>query len=339
MPEAIQTMQEKEEPHTVWLQVKEHWIVSAGGALIILFALFIAVMGWKYPSSEENGWIFYGGLLLLLAAGIACCVGGSLRRLTVENMEMCYVNRRGKKSFFTLDDIGYGRLAGRGDNGSLLLYDLLGDKLCKLDFAMRGSGEFLQYLLDNQVRIQWGKSAGNRPLAEGVLGETAICPEEIGKCSGKFYDRVKALVREWEKQNQSLGACWEMGYGEFSAADLKAGGELWSCTRALPQELAELPEDYLCMLELYLKKDQEYVLDRRNEPVCFLLPYLERGASYQIGERLRLRKRNEEELLSWLEERLGALAKTLPRRRYHTEPLLVKHELRERAGIRVRMGS
>lgn len=320
----------------VAFRMREHRIVSAGGIFTVLFAFFILAMGMEYPASGSNKVLFYVEVCALAAVGILGCVRGLFRGLSVDEMNMCYVNWRGRKKIFSLDDIGYCKVGLSNGRDDIVLYDLLGKRLCKLEFSMKGSGELLQYLLDNQIRIEW-KSSPKRsvgmPVTEALLRETAICQEEVSKYTEDLYGRVQALLQDWEKQNKSFGAYWEFGYGEFSGAQLEGKENLWNRRETLPETKEELPEVYECILEAYLKKDNEYVLDRKNEVVCILIPYLVRGYSYQVGERLRLRKMNEDVVLDWVKTQLEQLTQILPKRKYHTEPMVLKHELRKNAGI------
>lgn len=318
-------------------QVREYRIVIAAGVLTILFTLFILIMGLKYPSADGNRIIFYSALLILLIIGIGCCIRGIFHGLTVEEMNIYYVNWFGRKTFFTLDDIGYCKMKPGSNQQKIILYDLLGNKLCKLESDMNGSADFFQYLLDNQVRVECkAEQAGhsNIPALEAYLRETAVCEEEIPKCADSLYGKVRDILLEWEKKNKTFGAYWEFGYGEFSATDLEKGkDDLWSRTSSIQEPSAGLPEDYACILEAYLKKDNEYVIDQKNKAVCILFPYLVRTCSFQIGERLRFRKMNDDVLIEWFKEELGVLTQILPKRKYHTEPIVLQHELRKTAGI------
>ena len=51
-------------------------------------------------------------------------------------------------------------------------------------------------------------------------------------------------------------------------------------------EDGQIPEDYECVLEAYLKRNGAYVVNRRGEAVSLQIPYLVRCRSYQIGEDL-----------------------------------------------------
>ena len=82
-----------------------------------------------------------------------------------------------------------------------------------------------------------------------------------------------------------------------------------------------------------MKRGEEYVVNNRGETVSMMLPYLSKTKSYQIGEKTRIRKTDEGSLKEWLKWQLQALDKELPRRRYHTEALVMGHMLRTSAGI------
>lgn len=322
----------------VSFRVREHRIVLVIGIFTVLFMLFILVMGLEHPSPQRSRLLFFCPLAVLSAVGAACCMQGLFHGLTVEEMQIEYRNWRGRRTSFTLDDIGYCKLKWGGSQPGLFVYDLLGKKLCKLSIDMNGCGEFLQYVLDNRVRVEWKperRSSVHEQASslEAVLRETAVCEEEISGCAAKFYDRMQAILQEWEKSSKLPGAHWEFGFGEYAAADLQGQGGIWNRTSSLPARLERLPEDYICLVEAYLKKEDAYVMDRKQEAVCMLFPYITRGYSYQVGERLRIRKMDEDVLLGWMQTHLALLARTLPKRRYHTEPELLQHELKRGAGL------
>ena len=81
------------------------------------------------------------------------------------------------------------------------------------------------------------------------------------------------------------------------------------------------------MLEAYLKKDNEYVIDRKGNMVAVQIPYLVKSKSYQIGEGERIRKTKESFLTDWLKQYLSQLTEILPRQKYHTEAISLPYEL------------
>jgi hypothetical protein len=316
----------------ITFQVKEYKIVTAGGIFTILFAAFILMMRLLYPSNGGNPAVFYLVLFLLFLAGILCCMRGIRFGLTVEDMHICCCNTFGKTKTFSLDDIGYCSLELSQSKDNLVLYDLLGKVLCKLKIHMKGCEEFLQYLLDNGVRVEWETARTNLPALELILRETAICEEEIPKYMAVLYTQVREIFSQWEREHSVFGAGWELGFGEYAAADLEGVKDMRSVKSSMDSGSGGLPQDYVCALEAYLKKDGEFVIDRNNRTVCITAKYLIRCRSYQIGEDVRIRKTDEEMIAGWIKERLLFLTQALPRHKYHTEDCTIQHTLKNTAG-------
>jgi hypothetical protein len=246
-------------------------------------------------------------------------------------MHMCYHSSFGRSKEFTLDDIGYCSLELSQSKDNLTLYDLLGKKLCKLKINMKGCEEFLQYLLDNGVRVEWETARTNLPALELILRETAVCEEEIPKYTAALYTQVREIFSRWEKEHSAFGAVWELGFGEYAAADLEDVKDMRSAKSSMDSG-GRLPQDYICALEAYLKKDGEFVIDRNNRAVCITAKYLIRCRSYQIGEETRIRKTDEEMITDWIKEQLLFLTRSLPRHKYHTEGCMIQHTLKNTAG-------
>lgn len=320
-------------------QVKEHGIVLAGGIFVIGFVLFILVMGLRYPSAGGNRPVFVTALAAMLACGILVCVMYFHRRLIVEEMRIYYVNFRGKKKEFSLNDIGYCKLGLSGNKKepyaeSIIVYDLMGKKLCKLEMNMTGARKFLQYLLDNQVKIEWAE-AGKEPLSvrEPELMVKTVCREEIGRHTEAFYEMISPVFSDWEKQYQRFDAHWEFGFVEYAQEEITAQKDMWqweSTVQANKED--ELPEDYICIVEAYLKRGEEYVMNRKGFVTGFVIPYIWQNQSYQIGESRRIRKMDETYLLERLAIRLRLMAEELPRHSYHMQALTFGHKLQKKAG-------
>lgn len=317
------------------LQVREHWVVLAGGLFTLGFALFILLMDLGYPAAEGSRTLLVLGLLFMAVCGIMVCMTYFCRRLSVEDMDIYYVNHIGKKKHFTLDDIGYCKLI-LADNReeSVTLYDLLGEKLCKLELHMCGGAEFLQYLLDNGVKAEWnGTEKETSHIMEPFLAETAVCREEIGGYAEVLYDTVRPVFMEWEKRYQKFEAQWEFGLAEYVQEDMEPEREMWQWKSTVWRNgREELPEEYSCVLEAYLKRGEEYVVDRKGHAVGIFLPYIQQTVSYQVGERRRIRKADEAMLKEQLGRELVRLAEELPKYRYHTQVLTLGHELGKTAG-------
>lgn len=319
-------------------QVRENRSALVCGVLAVAFALFIVVMRFLHPSGEGGGLLLYFPVFCMFSGGVVCFLLYFCRRLIVEEMNICYVNWIGKTKQFTLDAIGYCKMGTHSSIHQMVLYDLVGKVLCKLDFEMQGMAEFYQYLLDNGVRIEWIKSKAHQSsvfltMIDALGKETVVCEEEIRKCSERFYEEAEQIIHDWEKHNKQFEAVWEFGFAEYTAQDLERKCPLYMYLSSVDKPLEHIPESYECVLEMYLKREDGYVVTRRGDPVSTMLPYLSKTKSYQIGEKTRIRKTDEESMKEWLKWQLETFSKELPKHRYHTESLVLKHTLRTSAGI------
>lgn len=319
-------------------QVRESRTALVCGALTIGFAFFILAMRLLHPSGKGGGALLYLPLLCMLLGGAACFMVYYHRKLVVEEMNIYYVNLIGQTKRFTLDEIGYCKIGTRSSMHQMVLYDLVGDILCKLDSEMQGIAEFYQYLFDNGVQIEWIKSKAHQSsvylnMIDALSKETAVCEEEIRKYSEHFYEEAEQLFHDWEKYNKQFEAVWEFGYAEYTAEDLKKKCPPHMYLSSVREPLEHIPESYECVLEMYLKREDEYVVTKRGETVSAMLPYLSKTKSYQIGEKTRIRKTDEKSLKEWLNWQLEAFSRELPKHRYHTETLTLGHALRSSVGI------
>lgn len=317
-------------------QVRESMAALMCGAGAIGFACYIFAMWLLHPSGKGGGVLLFLPLFGMAAGGALCLVLYFNKRLVVEEMNIHYVNCFGKIKQFTLDEIGFCKAGAGSSRNQFILYDLRGEKLCKLGIDMRGLPELHQYLIDNRVRVEWSGNRGDSEALrwiEAVQKETAVCAEEIRKCSEAFYALVEPVFREWEKKNKRFDVYWEIGFAQYASSDTeqKCPPSEYTSSFAEPSEV--IPPGYECMLEAYLKRGSVYVVDRHGRAVSIILPYLVRSRSYQIGEGTRIRKTDEESMKEWLEARLFSLARELPRHKYRTEQLTIKHPLKKNAGI------
>ena len=327
------------------------------GAAAVIFAAGLPLAARMTPPAETRGVLLALAVVcaLMVPVSIYQCALYYIRKIIVAETDIYYVNWMGRQSHFTLDDIGYGKVSLAGDVGRLEVLDLRGERLVKLNFMMRGADVFFQYLLDNHIAISTAPADGalallhRRRNASGGAGrtypndhsrqfwdgieascaETSVCPEEIGKCMEKLCGEIAPVICRWEKQNERFGVRWEYGLAQYRLGDLQASaeGRMRECPSSF-DESAELPPDYLCMLEAYLQKDGAYVVSRQGCEVGVSLVYLVRTASLQVGEQSRIRKSDEQIIKRQLEERLAVIAAQLPKHKYHTEHPAAGHALR-----------
>lgn len=297
----------------------------------ILFGILIAVMAARDPvESAALMRCAYLMIMLIICAGIWFCMDGRNRRLTVEDMELCYTDWRGRKKSFTLDEICYCKAAfeNGGSKDYIKLYDFNNKKLCKLEFYMKNANEFLQYLLDNQIKVEYTNRT--EEALKNVINAKVLCPEEIPSAVNEVFEKAKKLVEEWEKRNKRFGVEWKMGIAVYLYKDISWEKQFWE------QEgydgainPADLPEGYMIAIEGYLQKDGQFVVDKKNRAVAFFFQLISVSKSYQIGEETRIYFWGNSGLEE-LSEELAFCTDRLPGKRYHTEQIVLRHELKER---------
>lgn len=178
----------------------------------ILFGILVAVMAVREPVESA---VFmrcaYLMIMLIVCAGIYLCMDGRNRRLTVEDMELCYTDWRGRQKTFSLNEIGYCKAAFVNESGIDYnkLYDFNNKKLCKLEFNMKNANELLQYLLDNQIKVEYTDRTVE-PL-KNIIDAQTLCPEEIPTAVNRVFEKAKELAEEWVKKNKKFGAEWKIG--------------------------------------------------------------------------------------------------------------------------------
>lgn len=304
------------------------WIVGSG---TVVFGILVGVLLILKPSAAYRALIVgYLVILLIIGSGVCLCLEGRNRKLALEGAMLSYSSLFGKKKTFSVDEIGYCQTALERNKDYLKLYDLRGEKLCKIEYTMKNSELFLQYLIDNRVKIECSENSDI--LLKTMLATETICPEQIPEKAGAVYEKAKSMVLEWSKNNKNLGAEWEMGIAQYPEAGIADGiaaeKKLWEC------------EDYLVTIEGYLKKEGKYVLDKKNQAVKFSHPVVYVSESLSLSNRDSLEGKASAgrefsirflgNTLEELSQQLEIMAEVLPRNRYHTEENLPHHELKER---------
>lgn len=311
------------------IEVKEGKMTWAAGIITIFISLlFLFLYLWSPAESipvKIGCWLF---VVIIMLAGLFFCLTAYKRKLTVADMELCYTSWCGKNKNFTLNEIGYCKteLTLEGNKDFLILYDLLGNKLCKLDYHMDGCYSLLQFLADNQVKIE--SSSKSDSCLHSILKAETICAEEAADKANAFYREAKELVEEWTRQNKKMGAEWKMGMVSYLEEECRKDKQLWEQTSCETDSFHKFPEGYELALEGYLLKDGKFVMNKKNWAVGFYIPIMRVTKSMQIGEELRIRF--YQEAGSELAEQLKMLAYLLPRNRYHTEEIQLAHELKDK---------
>lgn len=304
------------------------WVVGIG---TILLGIFCIVLCMLYPDkSMRSGPRYY--LLVcavsatIILAGIWLCLDAKNRKLVVEDEAICYTNWLGRKTLFSLNDIAYCRTAleNRGNRDYLKLYDVKDSMLCKLEYNMTDCIMFLQYLIDNQIKIECSEKSDYFLKSMLHMHMISISPAAIQDVVNAAYKEAKELVCKWIEDNRKLGVEWKIGIVDYLEEEISEKKQLWeqkSCS------VVNLPEGYIVAIEGYLLKDGEFVIDKKGKAVCICVSIISVSKSLKIGEELKIS--HFKDAVEELSLQLADLADALPRNRYHTETLSMNHELRD----------
>lgn len=301
------------------------WIVGSG---TIVFGVLLGILVVLFSDNKVSVIGSVPVVTMVIMAGVFLCLDGRNRKLTVEDAKLCYRNWIGRQTSFSLEEISYCKTALEKSGGKdyLKLYDQQGKKLCKLEYNMKNCAQFLQYLLDNQVRLDCSQKSDL--LLKSMLQTTQIATEQITAQVNEAYDSAKEIIEEWIKEHPEFGAGWKMGIVSYLSDSLSNEMPLWEQESYTPLSMDELPEGYLIVIEGYLQKDGEFVISKKDRAVAFCIPLIGVSQSYQIGEQLKIRYFGA--ALEELKDLLDIWAHILPVNRYHTGMISIRHDLKER---------
>lgn len=330
------------------IEVKEGripWLIGSGTIFAGLIIGFLSVFYAKDSFSFEASNVVV--VLFIILAGAVMCICAKNRRLIVQDESLCYVNCFGRKKTFMLSEVGYCRVAleSGGSRDYLILYDISGAKLCKLEFNMKNTGTFLQYLMDNEIKIECSKNSDLH--LKWIVNARAITLKESASVAKEAYEKAENLIEEWTKRNKSFGAEWKFGLAFYIEEEFAQEKQLWEQEGApagLVDDLWEamtaglsggseedeevmLPEGLFIVIEGYLQKEGKFVIDKKNQAVSIVVKFMQVSESFKAGEALKIHF--FEGALEYLSEQLLYYEQILPKRRYHTEDLELRHELKK----------
>lgn len=319
----------------IHISVKERKSTAVIGIGTIIFGLLVGVALMCFRKADRSpGQMLpdYFVVLCMILSGVFLCMLYR-RELWVEDMQLCYRNWLGRKKFFSLDDIGYCR-----QGASLVLYDLNGDKLCKLEFGMTSVPDFLQYLMDNRVEVESNKR--DKKMLDALFGMQTIDHSRMTEVLEQFAETVREHKQEWETKADRLGASFRIGFACYLKSEINEDRQLPEQTSSvdgwLDDEASaifsnqlpdELPEGFVIAMEGYLLKDGEYVVNRKEQVICLVAPVLHVVKSYQIGQKTKTVLYGET-LNEW-KNQMKDLLESLPKHRYHTSEITLRHKLKE----------
>lgn len=304
------------------------WVVGIGTVFVGIIVIFVTI---AYPADSVSGILsVYLTIFCMIGAGIFLCMDAKNRKMTVEDKTLCYTNCFGKKKNFALAEIGYCKAAfeSGGSKDYIKLYDFSNKKLCKLEFNMKNANEFLQYLLDNQIKVEY--TDRTEEGLKNIINAETLCPEEIPAAVNQVCKEAKNLAEEWAKKHRKFEVEWKMGLAVYLYQDVSFEKQLWEQKGYEGAfNFSNLPEGYLIAIEGYLQKDGQFVVDKKNRAVAFFFQLISVSKSYQIGEETRIHFWGNN-VLGKLSEELAFWTDRLPRKRYHMEQLVLRHELKEK---------
>lgn len=315
------------------IEVKEGklpWVIGSGTIAAGIVIGILSVVYAKNPGYINNSFLV---VLAIIFSGAMMCLCAKNRGLTVQDEQLCYKNCFGKKKTFALSDIGYSSVALESGSSRdyLILYDILGNKLCKLEFNMKNADVFLRYLVDNEIKIECSKKSDM--FLKWIVNTRPIASGEVKAVLKEVCVKADRLIAEWIKRNENFGAQWKFGLAFYMEDKFGREKQLWEQEGA-PKEMAEvlledrtdkLPEGIFIVIEVYLQKDGKFVIDRKERAVFAAAELMHVSKSMNMEEELKIYFCGD--ALEHISEQLLYYEKVLPKRRYHTGELEFGHEL------------
>ena len=304
--------------------VRQHKIMYGVGMLIIGAGILFLVLEIRYHLSMIPLWI-YAVILAVFLLGILVCLEVKNRQLAVCKNCLYYSNIFGMVRYFTTEDIGSAKAAFNPSGGrdDLRIYDRNGKVLCRLACSMQNADRMICFLHDNGIGITMEKNT-RQELKELVLQET-IGAGELQRLFQEIYGQAEALIEEWIEKNRKLGAELVYGFAEYYGKRMDMEAQIQPKESRMERKQGGLPEDYLCVLEMYVKKDGCFVRDRKKQFLLMRFPvFYKRKAVTAAGE-IRLYYNR-----SWktsLEHTLQSLVRYLPGHRFLMEEMELGYEL------------
>lgn len=311
--------------------VRQSKIAYGVGIFIIGAALCLLLLEILYHVNTIPLWV-YLVILAIFLLGVFVCLEVKNRQLRVENDEFYYRNILGKVKRFELHDIDHAKAAADFSRGrdSLCLYDEKGKMLCRLECSMKNADDLITYLYDNKIAVDMEKGAADSFL--DIAMQQFITREEMTQKAAAVYEEADALVKNWKERNKKLGADFYYGFVEYygSRIDRKAQIQPEECRCEKKGE--ELPEDYLCVMEVYVQKDGCFVRDQKSlyasgDLLVMAFPVFYQRESGALGEEYRLYYNGN--CIKEMEKAFKTLERYLPGHKFMLEQMQLGYELRK----------
>lgn len=309
--------------------VRQHKAVYGIGILIIGMDILILILEIIYHVSAIPLWM-YAVMLLIFLLGMLICLEAKNRQLAVGKSGLYYCNMFGRIKRFGIEDIGSVKAVFNPEL-TYLLCDGEGKKICRLEADMRNADRMILYLRDNGIVIHMRFAKRMEKGAKQALGELidqeVISGEKLQELSRSVYEQAGIQIEEWEEKNRKLGAELVYGFGEYYGSRIDPDADIQKEESRITAAEQELPEDYVCVLEVYVQKEGALVRNRKGKVLSVIFPvFYRRKAMTEEGE-IRFYYNG-----SWktdMESVLKYLEKYLPRHKFILEQAELGYELKK----------
>lgn len=306
-------------------EVKENKIIYGIGLFIIGMGICFLILEILFHVNKIPVWV-YVTIFLICLSGVPLCMQGINRKLEIHKDNICYINLMKKKKEFKLQEIGYvkARMNPAKGQDCMILYDKKGKRLCKLEFQMQNAFLFFRYLRDHGITIECPDHTEG--LLRQIMHQEQELVENIPKITAKVYEDTTSLIESWQEDYKKIGAKMKYGFAQYHYNKRNDKLQIQEKSSRCNWKAGEsVPEDYLCLLEIYVKKDDYYIIDKKNKLLVFHIPIIYMNETDVSEERYQLYyNRNYKEEI---EDILEMLSEYLPRHKFKQEQMELDYEL------------
>lgn len=314
-----------------YFTVRQHKAVYWIGISMMGMGIFFLVLEMIYHVSPIALWM-YAVILLIFLFGMLVCLEAKNRQLAVTKTGLYYCNMFGKVKRFEIEDIGFAKAVfSAAWELDCVLYDKEGKKICRLEAGMRDADRMFLCLHDNKVDIRMGKGVEQAlgelaPSETGMFSQEIIAEESLSDLSGRVYEQAEALLEEWKGRNRRLGAELLYGFAEYYGSRINPEAEIQGEGSRIAEAGEELPEDYVCIFEVYIQKEGSMVRNRKGKLQYMVCPVFYKRKAMTKEEEIRFYynakwKEHMESMLVYWE-------KYLPRHKFVLEQMELGYELK-----------
>lgn len=312
--------------------VRQHKAAYGIGIAIIGMGIFFLVLDIIYHVSHIALWM-YAVILLILLFGMLVCLEAKNRQLAVTKNGLYYCNMFGVAKRFEVEDIGFAKAVfSTAWHLDCVLYDKKGKKICRLEAGMENMDRMFLCLHDNKVDIHMGKGVKQAmgdlaPSEMGMFSQEIIEEENLSDLSGRIYGQAEALLEEWKERNRKLGAELLYGYAEYYGGRLDPEADVQPESSRITGNGKKLPDDYVCVLEVYIQKDGSMVRNRKGKLQYMVCPVFYKRKAMTKEAEIRFYYN-----AGWKEDMESVLAyweKYLPKHKFVLEQTGLGYELKK----------